>query len=364
MDEIFWAVLQTVPGIGSMQLRKLMEYFGSGEAVYHSSVQDVFQSRCLERSAYEAFCEFRKKEQPDVAALDRAWARKGIKVCTIQQESYPALLKNIYNPPAVLFYRGELQAEAPRIAIVGSRRFSPYGRSVAEALGRDLAQQGITVVSGAARGIDTAAHQGALQAGRTAAVLGCGVDVAYPAENRKILDEIAEKGIVLSEYAPGTTPLPGFFPARNRIISGLARGTVVVEAAAKSGSLITAEMALGEGRDVFAVPGSVYSQQSAGCNHLIQQGAKLVCRAADILEEYNWGPAAKPQANKLKLSQEEAAVYAILTYEAPLSLDEIICKLRSDVSNITYILLQMELRGLVKEYTPRCYVRAVKEDIL
>lgn len=363
-DKIFWAALQALPEIGSGQLRKLMAYFSTGEEVWRSSAAELQHSRCLEPAGYTSFLALRPEKYPAIEALAFDWEKRGIAVCILGDENYPAILKHIYNPPALLFYRGCLQAAGSRIAIVGSRRFSAYGRSAAEKLASELAERGITVVSGAARGIDTAAHQGALRTGRTVAVLGCGVDVAYPAENRHLLAAIAEAGAVVSEYAPGTSPLPGFFPARNRIISGLARGTVVVEAAAKSGSLITAEMALSEGRDVFAVPGSIYSPQSVGCHRLIQQGAKLVSSVDDILEEYHWENDGKIPEHKLVLSKEEAIVYAALSPEAPLSIDELICKLRSDVSNITFILLQLELRGLVKEYVPHSYVRAVKEGTL
>jgi len=363
-DKIFWAALRALPEIGSGQLRKLMEYFSTGEAVWRSSAAELQHSHCLEQAGYASLLALRPEKFPAIEALARGWEKQGIDVCIIGDENYPEILRHIYNPPALLFYRGTLRATVSRIAIVGSRRFSAYGRSAAEKLGSELAERGITVVSGAARGIDTAAHQGALRTGRTVAVLGCGVDVAYPAENRHLLAAIAEAGAVISEYAPGTAPLPGFFPARNRIISGLARGTVVVEAAARSGSLITAELALNEGRDVFAVPGSIYSPQSAGCHHLIQQGAKLVSGVGDILEEYNWKNDGRIPENKLILSKDEAVVYAALSPDVPLSIDEIICKLRSDVSNITFILLQLELRGLVKEYAPHSYIQAVKEDIL
>ena len=209
-------------------------------------------------------------------------------------------------------------------------------------------------MSGAARGIDTASHLGALQKGRTVAVLGCGVDVAYPPDNADLLETIAEGGAVVSEYAPGTPPLPVFFPARNRIISGLASGTIVVEAAEKSGSLITAEFALNEGRDVFAVPGSIYSAASRGCHRLIQQGAKLVTGSADILEEY--GAAAGRKNTKCRtlqdlpeMSAEEAAIYQVLSWDRPLSMDEVIYKLHGNASNTAFLLLQMELRGLVTE---------------
>lgn len=295
---------------------------------------------------------------------------KKIVLCIPEDPEYPALLGQIFRPPAVLFYRGRLQPAAHRLAVVGSRRLSAYGRSAAEALALALAKRGVTVVSGAARGIDSAAHRGALQAGRTVAVLGCGVDVVYPPENRKLLDAIAEQGAVLSEYAPGTRPSPAFFPARNRIISGLSLGTIVVEAAERSGSLITAEMALSEGRDVFAVPGSIYSATSQGCHRLIQQGAKLVTKAQDVLDEYAWAAdehkaGRDASAPAPGLSPEEQAIYALLSYDVPQPVDAIICRLHGrDASNVAFLLLQMELRGLIAADENRAYRRVVKEGTL
>ena len=224
----------------------------------------------------------------------------------------------------------------------------------------DANERGFVVESGAARGIDTASHKGALQAGATVAVLGCGVDVAYPRENARLLAEIAEKGAVISEYAPGTAPLAAFFPARNRIISGVAHGTIVVEAAERSGSLITAEFALSEGRDVFAVPGSIYSATSRGCHRLIQQGARLVVSAADVAAEYEDGAPRTSASPPQELTEEEAAVYALLSREAALSLDELICRLQGKAANVAFLLLGLRVKGLVEETPMRTYIRSAK----
>lgn len=352
-----------VPGIGSARLRKLVDYFGSAQNIWYASDKDIRFSGCLDKDSCVKLTELRQKSI-DVDSLATLWEKQKIQLCSYQDENYPQGLKNIFNPPMLLFYRGNLNFHNRSIAIVGARKASNYGRNIAKMLGRELTKSNITVISGAAIGIDTAAHQGALETGSTVAVLGCGVDVNYPPENNKLLDQIAEQGLILSEYAPGAKPNPKFFPARNRIISGVADGTVVVEAALKSGSLITAEFALSEGRDVFAVPGSVFSTASRGCHKLIKQGAKLVESVGDILEEYNLSYLAPEKNSVIVLSKEEKSIYDLLTYNEPMTIDEIILKTRSDASNITFILLQMELRGLLLEHSPHCYVRAIKEDVL
>ncbi len=368
MEAFFLAALQMSSGIGSVQLARLVSFFGTAERAWQADAGNICNGGCLNQHVAEVLCSFIRKNRDLPKQLQETCGKAGISICTITENQYPVLLKQIFNPPQVLFYRGQLQSELCRIAVVGSRHFSAYGQSVAENLSGELASCGVTVVSGAARGIDTAAHRGALREGRTVAVLGCGVDIAYPAENRGLLAQIAEQGVVLSEYPPGTRPMPGFFPARNRIISGLAKGTLVVEAAEKSGSLITAELALSEGRDVFAVPGSIYSDTSKGCHHLIQQGAKLVTMAEDILEEYGWVPGKEEspcKSGQHVLSPEETAVYQVLSFEKPLSIDEIIYKLQgSNTANIAFILLQMELKGIVREDVSHAYVRTVKEGIL
>jgi DNA processing protein len=279
------------------------------------------------------------------------------------EENYPEVLREIYAAPVILYYTGILEPDARRVAMVGARKSSGYGQATALDFGEKLAAAGLTVVSGAARGIDTFSHQGALKTGRTVAVLGCGVDIAYPSENRKLLYDIADSGgAVVSEYEPGTRPLPAYFPARNRIISGLAEGTLVVEAAARSGSLITAEMALSAGRDVYAVPGSIYAPGCAGCNHLIQQGAKLVTRPEDVLEEFQIALPKKPAKVTIKLTAEEQEIYQVLSFDHALSMDEIMNSLPDgEIANLSYLLLQMEFKGIVIENELHCFRRAERE---
>lgn len=369
MEKYYLAALQMAGGIGCAQLGRLILAFGTAEAVWRAAAAELEQGG-LEHTLAVQLAAFCRQDEARPQRIAKSCQKQKVSLCTLRDPEYPILLKQIYNAPQVLFYRGCLQADCSRLAMVGSRMASNYGKGVAEQLAAELASHDITIVSGAARGIDTAAHLGALQKGRTAAVLGCGIDVVYPPDNAELLAAIAESGVVLSEYAPGTPPLPVFFPARNRIISGLASGTIVVEAAEKSGSLITAEFALSEGRDVFAVPGSIYSGTSRGCHRLIQQGAKLVTGSADILEEYGAASgkkgAARRNAQELpEMSAEEAAIYQILSWERPLSMDEVIYKLHGNTSNTAFLLLQMELRGLVTENESHAYTRsAVKEGIL
>jgi DNA processing protein len=262
----------------------------------------------------------------------------------------------------VLYYRGNLPVNDKLVAVVGSRKASVYGKSAASMLASTLAASNVGVVSGAARGIDTAAHEGAMEKGYTIAVLGSGVDVCYPPENAKLLAQIAETGAVISEYAPGVMAHPGHFPARNRIINGLARGVIVIEAAEKSGALITADFALEEGRDVFAVPGSIFARSSKGANRLIKQGAKLVDSATDVLEEYGWETA---QTNKTVsvLTSDEHAVYSLLNYEEPIGIEAIVTKLNVLPATAAYILLQLSLRGLTVEHSGQRYTSAVREGI-
>ncbi|MBQ7516673.1 MAG: DNA-processing protein DprA [Schwartzia sp.] len=368
-DGFYIAALCSAPGLGARTVSRLLSRFGTAERAWRTEAAELRE--VLAEKALPGLLAYRKKAPDRPQEIADACEKQGIGVCVPGNESYPATLREIFDPPPVLFYRGTLQPAAERIAIVGARKSSVYGRHVAEELAAALAKCGVTVVSGAARGIDSASHRGAMSGGRTVAVLGCGVDVAYPPENASLLDEIAAQGAVISEYPPGTRPQAAFFPSRNRIISGLSRGTVVVEAAERSGSLITAELALSEGRDVFAVPGSIYSPSSRGCHRLIQQGAKLVTAAADILEEYGWCSAEEKETSDKqgtdtagpKLSPEEQAVYDTLSFDEALTVDEIIFRLhgRPDVANVAFLLLQMELAGWVEEDANHAYSRAVKE---
>lgn len=359
----YLAAMLRCPGIGCRYLQRLLEAMESPLAIWQADARTLMDTKVLSPRLSECLADFCRQNASAPEEIQKACAQKQIQTVSILEENYPEVLREIYAPPVILYYNGILEPDARRVAMVGSRRYSGYGQSIAMEFGEKLAAAGLTVVSGAARGIDSFSHLGALKAGRTVAVLGCGVDIAYPAENRKLLYDIADSGgAVISEYEPGTRPLPAYFPARNRIISGLAEGTMVVEAASRSGSLITAEMALAAGRDVYAIPGSIYAPGCAGCNHLIQQGAKLVTEPGDILEEFNLAmPRPVPKAGP-KLTAEEAAVYQVLSFEHPLSMDEIMLSLPDgEIANLSYLLLQMELKGIVIETEMHAFRRAERE---
>ena len=371
MDELegfYAAALARCPGMGGSRVRALCEALGGGRAAWTAEAEAWREAvpKLPERAVQSALA--MRREQPDYPEqLAELCLQKEIRLITIWQSEYPIILKEIFEPPAVLYVRGTPVGDALRCALVGARQMTGYGEAVATELGEKLAAAGLTVVSGGARGIDTCSHKGALRSaraghGRTVAVLGCGVDVAYPASNRRLFEAILETGgALVSEYVPGTQPLPAFFPARNRIIAGLAQGTVVVEAARRSGSLITAELALSSGRDVYAVPGSIFSPKSEGCHKLLQQGAKLVQRPADVLEDF--GLAEPPASHRSReLPPEQQRVWQVLSFEHPLTLDEIVESLPDgDVSTLAFTLLQMEMEGLVQENERHAYRRVERE---
>ncbi|BAL82236.1 putative DNA protecting protein DprA [Selenomonas ruminantium subsp. lactilytica TAM6421] len=359
----YLAAMLRCPGIGCRYMQRLLAVMKEPGTIWQTDARTLSDTKVLPPQLAKRLADFCRQNESAPEEIQKVCEQKQIQTVSILEENYPEVLREIYAPPVILYYNGILESDARRVAMVGSRRYSGYGQAIALEFGEKLAAAGLTVVSGAARGIDSFSHLGALKGGRTVAVLGCGVDIAYPSENRKLLYDIADSGgAVISEYEPGTRPLPAYFPARNRIISGLAEGTLVVEAAERSGSLITAEMALAAGRDVYAIPGSIYAPGCAGCNNLIRQGAKLVAEPADVLEEF--GLAVKQPVKKagLKLTAEEAAIYQVLSFEHPLSMDEIMLSLPDgEIANLSYQLLQMEMKGIVIENELHCFRRAERE---
>lgn len=281
--------------------------------------------------------------------------KAGIRIVTDGDDEYPWLLKQAINYPRAILVKGKLQGYDHAVAIVGSRRATALGKAFSFEIAEALGQEGVAVVSGAARGIDTAAHWGAVEAGGiTFGILGCGLDVIYPPENRKLFREIEQHGALISEYPPGTAPLPMNFPARNRIVAGMCQGIVVVEAGERSGALITADFALEYGRDVFAVPGNSKQQNSRGANKLIKQGAFLVESADDILDIL--GIERSTRLKQYNLSQREIALLDNLGWEAK-RMDEILRDTNESVAIVAALLLSLEISGFIKKDLSGCYLR-------
>ncbi len=356
----YWAALQRVPDLGHRALLRLYQSFPSGKEAWEAEAGLLSTACGIPPAVAEKIAAFRRGCRPE--QVGEELERKQVKVVLLNDPAYPPLLRHIPDPPVVLYYQGRLPGEEqPLLAVVGARRATPYGLGVARALSRELARRGWGIVSGFARGIDTEAHLGALaEDGYTVAVLGCGLDVCYPRENRRLMDEIRARGCLLSEFPPGTPPLASNFPVRNRIISGCTLGTLVVEAGEKSGSLITARLALEQGREVFAVPGAITSPQSRGTNALIKEGAKLVMEVTDIIEEFPYlagdREAGEEAGAEPLLSPAEAAVYRLLT-TAALPVDELAEAAGMEVGEVSAILTLLELKGLVRRLPGNCFAR-------
>ncbi|GIV83876.1 MAG: DNA processing protein DprA [Candidatus Roseilinea sp.] len=352
----YYLAFARVKGIGAVRIRKLKAHFGSLQAAWVAGEFDLAASG-LDARAIAALAQARRHIVPEQEVERLAGA--GATALTWEDAGYPRLLREVADPPPVLFVKGALaEADAWAVSIVGTRRPTVYGREVAEMLAGELARHSITIVSGMARGIDAVAHAAALKAGgRTLAVLGCGVDVVYPPEHRKLAQQIAENGALISDYPLGTPPDALNFPPRNRIISGLSLGVVVVEADEHSGALITAEFAADQGRDVFAVPGNIFNRTSRGTNRLIQQGAHIALDAQSILEELNLNMVAdRVEAGAaMPETDVERAIVARLSHE-PTSVDELVRSLAMPAADVTATLALMELKGLVRQATGTSYV--------
>lgn len=360
MERIYQAMLLTAPGIGSLKLKKLVEYYGDAQTVWSLQQKTLLESKILSAKEMDGLVLLR--ERTDIEETLERWTQMGVHICSLDDKEYPNLLRNIFDPPPLLFYRGHIHGDSLYLAVVGSRRSTPYGRNVAHSFCEKLARSGVTIVSGAAKGIDAAAHEGALAAGSgTVAVLGCGVDIVYPAENAHLLKHIPSMGCLISEYPPGTPPTPGQFPARNRIVAGMSVGVLVVEAAEKSGALITADFALNENREVFAVPGSIFSNVSRGAHRLIQQGARLVGSAEDLLDELGLSTPSPAGIVQEALGVASKNVLNEISYEHTVAVDELVRRLKMDVSQLAVILLQLELAGYVVKNSGAGYSRVAKE---
>ncbi len=351
-----WLALKSVPGVGNLIFKRLVDRFKSPEAVFQASSGELGQVSGMSQRLARQIRRYRVPGWVH-AELELA-ARKGYRIITLLDPDYPALLHEIPDPPPFLHVCGDISGADHCISMVGSRNATDYGIQTTLRLSRDLASLGITIVSGMARGIDTAAHQGALACqGRTVAVLGSGLENIYPAENRKLFHEIAQHGAVISEFPLKAEPEAHHFPMRNRIISGMSLGTVIVEATLRSGSLITARLAAEQNREVFAVPGSISSFKSTGTHTLIKQGAKLVEQARDVVEEFSYlfgdpgADAVGPTANHATVSpslepHEQQILAALDSY--PVHIDALAIKTGVTTGRLAGILLNLELKGVVQ----------------
>ncbi|MDD4901239.1 MAG: DNA-processing protein DprA [Patescibacteria group bacterium] len=357
----YWLALSQFYKFGPARFKKLKKYFPGMEAAFNAPLRELLLAGIDERTA-EEFIIFKHQVEPN-ELLENLHKEK-LKVLTIDDPSYPKLLKQIYDPPWLLYYRGQLEAFSDfALAVVGTRKVTVYGQQVTEKITKELVANNLTIVSGLALGIDTLAHLAAVDAGgRTIAVLGSGLDQQsiYPWQNRYLAAKIQDHGgIVISEYPPGAMPLKQNFPQRNRLISGLSLGTLVIEAGEKSGAVITAMHALDQNREVFAIPGNIYSPYSAGTNSLIKMGAKLIAGAKDIIESLNLADAVAYTESKKIIpdSAEEELILAGLNYE-PVHVDELarLTKLNASVINSTLTI--MEMKGQVKNLGGMKYVLA------
>lgn len=350
-DIRYWIGLSMVPDVGPITARQLISGFRGPEEIFSANVDDLLTMPGMTKARARNIRGFSGWDE--VEKQVRVMEKKGISALCYGDACYPEILKEIPDSPVVIYIKGEYRPEDRyAIAVVGSRRYSPYGEVVTGTISSELAASGFTIISGMARGIDTFAHRSALSAGgRTIAVLGSGLDVYYPAENKGLMQKISESGCAMSEFPPGTPPNRENFPRRNRLISGLSMGVLVVEAAEASGSLITASIALEQNREVFAVPGNITSRTSTGTNMLIRQGAKMVMRAEDIIEEL--APALKgfiksETKRSVELTDAEQAVCGCLSRE-PVHIDIFARGIKLPVNKILDILLSLELKGVVRQ---------------
>lgn len=358
-DKRYWLGFNIVPRIGPVRVRALLAFFGSLEAAWHADPSQLAAAG-LERRALENLLHVRATISLDEEM--EKMQRAGVQMLTWDDAAYPRLLREVDDAPPVLYMRGELQpVDEFAIAIVGTRHATTYGREAAHQLATDLARRQITIVSGLARGIDSEAHKAALQAGgRTIAVMGCGVDIIYPPENRALADRIMASGALVSDYPLGTKPEASNFPPRNRIISGLSLGTVVVEGDENSGALITARFALEQNREVFAVPGNVTYRHSSGTNRLIRDGeAKLIMSVEDILDELNLTMVSQ-QAEVREIAPENQTEALLMRYLSaePTHVDDICRAVRLPIAEVTSALTLMELKGMVRQVGGMQYVVA------
>jgi len=361
-NRVDWLALHLVPGLGNLTFKKLLDRFGEPAEVFQATLTDLVQVEGLRKKVAQSIA--RREFSQDPLNVLRDVEKYGARIVTFSDPTYPEPLREIHDPPMVLYAKGlPLPSKPTFVAIVGSRNSTPYGVKTAENLAQGLARRGLGVVSGLARGIDSAAHWGCIEGrGFSVGVLGTGIDAVYPPSNQKLFETMVERGAVITEFPLKTPPEPKNFPIRNRLISGLSRGVIVVEATMKSGSLITASVALEQGREVFAVPGSVHSFKSTGCHFLIKQGAKLVENADDVLDEFglNYNYAAKRDSYTEPalppLEDNEKKVYDLIG-DYPVHIDEIVREGNLEPGAASAVLMRMELKGIVRQLPGKLFVR-------
>ena len=366
-----WLALQLTPGLGARLTGKLLRQFGSPEEVFRAPLTELEACRLPAAAAQavhsrEAFREA-EKELAEVRRL-------GCRLLNWDETEYPKRLLEIYDPPPLLYVKGDVQVLARHgIAIVGTRRPTPYGNQITERLARDLAERGLVIVSGLARGIDSSAHRGACAAprGATVGVLGCGIDVVYPKENRKLFAEVEKRGAIISEFMLGAYPAPENFPVRNRIVAGMVLGAVVVQGAQYSGSLITARLAMEFGREVFGVPGNITEGASFAPNQLIKQGAKLVAGWEDVVEELPTeiraelfpvdatSAAERASLFEAALSATEKKLYELIRVEEAIHVDELVERTGLSSSETLASLCEMEMRGIIRQMPGKQFIRVL-----
>jgi DNA processing protein len=363
-DLRYWVGFNLVRGIGPMRLRALLNFFDDDiAAAWKAPDHDLREAGLDSRSRQNLL---KTRTTVDLDKTLRAIDKVGARVLTLKDADYPRLLLELEDAPPVLYVKGTLEpADEWAVAIVGTRKVTVYGRQVAHQIASDLARAGATIVSGMARGVDGIAHRAALKAGgRTIAVFGCGIDYIYPREHRNLAAEIMEHGALISDYPLGMPPEAANFPPRNRIISGLSRGVVVVEAGARSGALITADFAADQGREVFAIPGSILNRASVGCNRLIRDGAHVVLEARDVLEPLHMDRLEEKQAMRQIIPDNptEALILEHLSAE-PRHMDELVRAIDLSTETVSSTLVMMELKGMVRQVGTLQYVLARESTI-
>ncbi|HBA26331.1 MAG TPA: DNA-protecting protein DprA [Nitrospinae bacterium] len=362
-NKFYWIALNMVDEIGSITYQKLITHFGSPENIFSASKKELMEVDGIREKTANSIKSFRLEEEIK-SELNRI-EKSGVNVITTNDNDYPSSLKTIYAPPPVLYIKGKIiENDAIAVAVVGSRSPTTYGKLVTEKISMELSERDITIISGMARGIDSIAHKSAIVGGgRTIAVLGCGLNVIYPPENFKLMDEIISHGAAISEFPMSERPDKMNFPQRNRIISGLSLGTLIIEAAEKSGSLITARHAVEQGREVFAVPGSINSLKSKGTNRLIKSGAKLVEGAEDIIDEFPpdvrsfLRPVKKNKTEEPDLAGDEKYIFSLIDSESR-HIDTIIEHSNLPVGIVSGILVKLELKGLIRQTSGKIFVRS------